>query len=93
VRFDRYTLIEAIDESTSVVAVSSVQYATGTIVDISRLRQSTVQVGAHLIVDAAQAAGAVRVDAMAWDADPGQARDAADGARVLLQLIVLRPAQ
>jgi selenocysteine lyase/cysteine desulfurase len=63
------TLIEAIDESTSVVAVSSVQYATGTVVDISRLRQSTVQVGARLIVDATQAAGAIRVDATAWDAD------------------------
>ena len=62
-------LIEAIDESTSVVAVSSVQYATGTVVDISRLRQSTVQVGARLIVDATQAAGAVRVDSVAWDAD------------------------
>jgi selenocysteine lyase/cysteine desulfurase len=63
------TLIEAIDESTSVVAVSSVQYATGTVVDISRLRQSTVQVGARLIVDATQAAGAIGVDATAWDAD------------------------
>jgi cysteine desulfurase / selenocysteine lyase len=63
------TLIEAIDESTSVVAVSSVQYATGTVVDISRLRQSTIQVGARLIVDATQAAGATPVDAAAWDAD------------------------
>jgi len=63
------TLIEAIDESTSVVAVSSVQYATGTVVDIPRLRESTVKVGAHLIVDATQAAGAMRVDAAAWDAD------------------------
>jgi cysteine desulfurase/selenocysteine lyase len=63
------TLIAAIDERTSVVAVSSVQYATGTVVDISRLRQRTAQVGARLIVDATQAAGAVRVDAVAWDAD------------------------
>lgn len=63
------TLIEAIDESTSVVAVSSVQYATGTVVDISRLRQRTTQVGARLIVDATQAAGATRVDVAAWDAD------------------------
>jgi len=63
------TLIEAIDENTSVVAVSSVQYSTGTVVDISRLRQSTAQVGACLIVDATQAAGAMRVDAAAWDAD------------------------
>jgi len=63
------TLVEAIDESTSVVAVSSVQYATGTVVDISRLHESTVQVGARLIVDATQAAGAMRVDAAAWNAD------------------------
>src|SRR5215831_1282963 len=63
------TLTDAIDESTSVVAVSSVQYATGTVVDISRLRQSTVEVGARLIVDATQAAGAMRVDAAAWNAD------------------------
>jgi cysteine desulfurase/selenocysteine lyase len=62
-------LIEAIDQSTSVVAVSSVQYATGTAVDISRLRQCTAKVGARLIVDATQAAGAVGVDAAAWDAD------------------------
>jgi selenocysteine lyase/cysteine desulfurase len=39
------------------------------VVDIFRLRQSTVQVGARLIVDATQAAGAMRVDAAAWDAD------------------------
>jgi len=62
------TLLEAIDESVSVVAVSSVQYATGTVVDISRLRQATVQVSASLIVDATQA-GAMRVDASEWDAD------------------------
>jgi selenocysteine lyase/cysteine desulfurase len=63
------TLIEAIDGNTAVVAVSSVQYATGTVVDISRLRRSTAQVGARLIVDATQTAGAMRVDAAAWDAD------------------------
>src|SRR5258708_20883050 len=68
------TLIEAIDENTAVVAVSSVQYATGTVVDISRLRRSTAQVGARLIVDATQAAGAMRVDAAAWDADAVVAR-------------------
>ena len=63
------TLIEAIDENTAVVAVSSVQYGTGTVVDISRLRQRTAQVGARLIVDATQAAGAMRADAAAWGAD------------------------
>jgi cysteine desulfurase / selenocysteine lyase len=63
------TLIEAIDGNTAVVAVSSVQYATGTVVDISRLRRRTAQVGTRLIVDATQTAGAMRVDAAAWDAD------------------------
>src|SRR5215831_17295361 len=63
------TLIAAIDGSVSVVAVSSVQYATGSVVDISRLRQRTAQVGSSLIVDATQAAGAIRVNAAAWDAD------------------------
>jgi cysteine desulfurase / selenocysteine lyase len=63
------TLINAIDENTAVVAVSSVQYASGTVVDISRLRRTTSRVGARLIVDATQAAGAMRVDAAAWDAD------------------------
>src|SRR6202045_557082 len=63
------TLIGAIDENTSVVAVSCVQYATGTVVDISPLRQCTTQVGARLIVDATQAAGTMPVDAAAWGAD------------------------
>lgn len=63
------TLIDAVDRHTTAVAVSSVQYATGTVVDIPRLRQITAQVGAHLIVDATQAAGAMRVDAAAWGAD------------------------
>jgi selenocysteine lyase/cysteine desulfurase len=62
-------LVDAVDERTAVVAVGSVQYATGTIVDISRLRQMTAQAGACLIVDATQAVGAMPVDANAWDAD------------------------
>jgi cysteine desulfurase/selenocysteine lyase len=62
-------LINAIDENTGVVAVSSVQYATGTVVDIPRLRQVTARVGAYLIVDATQAAGAMPVNAAEWDAD------------------------
>ena len=63
------TLIEAIDENTAVVAVISVQYATGAVVDMSRLRQSTAQVSARLIVDATQAAGTMQVNAAAWGAD------------------------
>ena len=62
-------LIAAIDESTSVVAVSSVQYATGTQVDINRLREATACAGARLIVDVTQEAGASPINAGTWDAD------------------------
>ncbi len=62
-------LIEAIDENTSVVAVSSVQFATGTIVDINRLSEATSQAGARLIVDVTQAAGARSLEVSAWNAD------------------------
>ena len=62
-------LIAAIDESTSVLAVSSVQYATGTRVDINRLREATARANAHLIVDVTQEAGASSMHASTWDAD------------------------
>jgi len=55
-------IIDAIDETTGVIAVSSVQYATGTLVDVHRLARSAQKMGAILIVDATQAAGAMRVD-------------------------------
>jgi len=63
------TLIDALDERTSVLAVSHVQYATGTVLDIPRLREATRKVGASLIVDASQSAGAIPVDASSWDAE------------------------
>jgi selenocysteine lyase/cysteine desulfurase len=62
-------LIEALDDDTGLVAVSAVQYATGTRLDVSRLRNATRQAGARLVIDATQAAGAVAVDAANWDAD------------------------
>ena len=62
-------LIDALDEKTAVLAVSQVQYATGTVLDVPRLREASHAVGASLIVDATQAAGAIPVDASAWDAD------------------------
>jgi selenocysteine lyase/cysteine desulfurase len=62
-------LTGALDERTAVLAVGQVQYATGTVVDIPRLREATRRVGASLVVDASQAAGAISVDASAWDAD------------------------
>jgi cysteine desulfurase / selenocysteine lyase len=62
-------IINAIDETTGVIAVSSVQYATGTLVDVRRLARSAQKVGAFLIVDATQAAGAMRVDTSTLEAD------------------------
>jgi selenocysteine lyase/cysteine desulfurase len=62
-------IIGAIDETTGVIAVSSVQYATGTLVDVHRLARSAQQVGAFLILDASQAAGAMRVDTSTFEAD------------------------
>lgn len=63
------TLIETIDHSTVVVAVSYVQFSTGTLIDIYRLREATRKVGAYLVVDVTQAAGAVPIDAKGWEAD------------------------
>jgi selenocysteine lyase/cysteine desulfurase len=64
-----HAIINAIDETTAVIAVSSVQYATGTLVDVRRLAKSAQKVGAFLIVDATQAAGAMRVDTSTVEAD------------------------
>ena len=62
-------LIEAIDEDTSVVAISSVQYATGTTVDIHRISKAVSEVDARLIVDVTQELGARSVDVGDWNAD------------------------
>lgn len=62
-------LIESMDESTSVLAVSYVQFSTGTVVDIHRLRDATAAIGARLVVDVSQAAGAMPVDTQTWNAD------------------------
>jgi len=62
-------LVEAIDPTTDVVAFSVVQYATGTRVDARRVAERAHEVGARVIVDATQLAGAGVVDTVGWDAD------------------------
>lgn len=62
-------LITRLDRRTSVVAVGWVQYATGTVIDVPRLRGATEEAGVSLVVDATQGAGAMRSDATAWRAD------------------------
>ena len=61
--------IDSIDEQTSVVVVSSVQFATGSRIDVPRLREATSRHNAHLVVDATQAAGILNIDAKQWQAD------------------------
>jgi len=62
-------LIDAIDIHTAVVAVSSVQFSTGSMVDVPRLGEECVRGGARLVVDATQAAGILKVDSRGWKAD------------------------
>jgi cysteine desulfurase/selenocysteine lyase len=62
-------LIAALDPQTALIAVSCVQYATGTQLDVPRLQSAARQAGVRLVIDATQAAGALAMDATAWDAD------------------------
>ena len=63
------TIIENIDPNTSVVCVSYVQFASGTRIDIKKLAKYTKEVGAKLVVDVTQAAGAIPIDISEWCAD------------------------
>ena len=62
-------LVARIDARTSVVAVGWVQYATGTTIDVPRLRAATEEAGVRLVLDATQGAGAMRCDGGTWRAD------------------------
>jgi selenocysteine lyase/cysteine desulfurase len=62
-------LVDAIDPTTVVVAFSVVQYATGTRVDAPRVAERAHEVGARVVVDATQLAGAGVVDTVGWGAD------------------------
>ena len=63
------SVIESIDDRTAVVVVGSVQFSTGSMVDVPRLREACAHAGARLVVDATQAAGILKVDAQRWRAD------------------------
>ncbi len=59
----------AIDERTRAVVLSHVLWATGTVLPIARIAEIAHAVGAVVIVDGAQGAGAMRVDLHATGAD------------------------
>lgn len=59
---DEDELIAAIDDRTSVVSICHVEYSTGQRLDLKRIGAATRKVGAFLLVDASQSAGAVPID-------------------------------
>ncbi|NIN68501.1 MAG: aminotransferase class V-fold PLP-dependent enzyme [Anaerolineae bacterium] len=66
---DPIELTSLIDDRTSVVCVSHVQYSTGQRLDLAALAQVAHSRGAILVVDATQSAGAVPIDVVAEDID------------------------
>lgn len=62
-------IVDAVSASTTVVCVSAVQYATGTAVDVRRVVERAGEVGARVVVDVTQLAGAAPVSMRQWGAD------------------------
>jgi len=62
-------LLDPIADSTTVVCVSAVQYATGTSVDVRAIAERAHGVGAKVVVDVTQLAGAAPVSMRDWSAD------------------------
>jgi selenocysteine lyase/cysteine desulfurase len=62
-------LIGANSAFTSVVCISAVQYATGTAIDVRSVADRAHEVGAKIVVDATQLAGAGPVSMREWSAD------------------------
>lgn len=63
------SLVDAIDERTTVVCLSAVQFATGTRVDIETVVTRAHSAGARVVVDVTQLAGAAPVTMTRWGAD------------------------
>ncbi len=62
-------LVDAIQSGTSTVCFSAVQYATGSLVDVGEVVRRAHAVGARVIVDVTQMAGAMAVSLRSWSAD------------------------
>ncbi len=67
--YDPARLIEAIDETTAVVALSAVIFRSAAIVDVLPVIARAREVGALTVIDAYQWVGAVPLDVTAWGAD------------------------
>ena len=66
---DLEDLERAIPESTALVALTALSNVTGELVDLSRIIARAREVGALVVVDAAQAAGRVKFDVKSLDPD------------------------
>ncbi len=62
-------LLSAITERTGVVCVSAVQYSTGTMVDMRAVTAAAHAVGARVVADVTQLAGAAPVSMRLWGVD------------------------
>jgi selenocysteine lyase/cysteine desulfurase len=62
-------VLEAIQRDTATVCISAVQYATGSAVDVHEIVRRAHQVGAKVIVDVTQLAGAAPMSMREWGAD------------------------
>src|ERR1700720_184794 len=69
VRFDLDKFLAAIDETTLLVPISLVLFRSSYIVDARAIIERAHRVGAHVILDVFQAAGAIPIDVRAFGAD------------------------
>ena len=66
IRIDLDKLLAAIDESTLLVPISQVLFRSSCIVDARAIIERAHRVGAHVILDVFQAAGAIPITCAAW---------------------------
>ena len=69
IRIDLQRLLDAIDERTVLVPLSYVLFKSAAITDVRAVIDKAHHVGAHVILDVYQGAGAVPIDLNGWDAD------------------------
>ena len=69
IRLDLDRFLEAIDEETVLVPLSLVLFKSASITDARAVIEKAHRVGAHVILDVYQGAGAVPMDLAAWEAD------------------------
>jgi kynureninase len=69
IRLDTQRFVDAIDESTVLVPLSLVLFKSAFITDVRAVIEKAHRVGAHVIVDAYQAAGTVPMRLAEWGAD------------------------